>query len=123
MQAFSASTRTGLNEGGLDGTGPLADFHITSLCEETCAFMNLAFEAAGTLWVWTNAFSAGGYHFVAYSRAQLRNAQTNDQPYPVRELDFSLYGLPKNPVFAGALAFDPDGDLWVGGASDLARCG
>jgi len=122
LLAFSPSTRTGLNDGGFDGTGPLADFHITtpcmaedydggaSQCEGAAdlSIIDLAFDSAGTLWASTA--SMGAFHLFAYSRAQLQNAQNNDQPRPVRDL--------VEPPYALALAFDADGNLWVGAVSD-----
>jgi len=119
LQAFSPSTRTGLNDGGLDGTGPLADLYLTTSCGDggtDCVdnFLNLAFDTAGTLWAWTTVStgsSPGVYHLMAYNRAQLQNASNDHVPQPVRDIVFSF---PNQPYFAGALAFDADGDLWVG---------
>jgi sugar lactone lactonase YvrE len=124
LKAFSRSTRTGLDDGGPNGTGPFADFHITTPCGALSydgghclyAFGNLAFDVAGTLWAHT-IHNGGLHHLVAYSRAQLQNATNDDQPSPVRDL--VLDGGSKTFAnFSGTLAFDADGNLWVGGFSN-----
>jgi hypothetical protein len=75
------------------------------------SLIRLAFDTAGTLWASTYIVSPETLsHLVAYSRAQLQNAQNDDQPPPVRDM--------VEPPYAPALAFDADGNLWVGAVSD-----
>jgi hypothetical protein len=80
----------------------------------------LAFDSAGSLWLSTNGsnFSPGMCHLIAYSRAQLLNAKNDSMPAPVRDLIFD-----SPTVWCGALAFDADGNLWVGTASDWNDAG
>jgi len=126
LQAFSLSTRAGPNDGGFNGTGPLADFHITTpyaafLYDAGAAgtsgpFTGLAFDSAGALWIapYVYPYPDSYFHLIAYSRTQLQSAKKNDEPGPARD----IYFIPASTTLApaGALAFDADGNLWVGGS-------
>jgi len=129
LQAFSPSTRTGPNDGGPDGTGPLADFHITTSCHlrnldggEPCVdqFQNLAFDGAGNLWISADLRYPRDHHLVAYSAAQVRNSKNDAVPTPVRDLVFSTTEM---QFEIGALAFDAAGNLWAGASSQNWEAG
>ncbi len=121
LLAFSPETRTGPNDGGPDGTGPLADFYITDLCDPFCCdcapscygticegpgYFDLAFDANGNLWASTRYPSASD--IVAYSRSELENAAINVHPPASAYFRIARY------EGAGPIAFDQDGKLWVG---------
>ncbi len=127
LRAYSPATRLGPNDGGPDGSGPVADFFITGLCNPFCCdcapsceddqgrvgyctpprYWNVAFDADGNLWASTTvALAESG--MVGYSRSQVENAMADDQPKP------SAYFRVVQQEGAGAIAFDQQGKLWVG---------
>ncbi len=122
LLAFSPAT---LLEATDEGTGPPPDLRITTPCLALefdagtleCSpgagvFSSLAFDADGALWTSTYA-SPGGFEVAAYSRAQLQNGRVDDQPAPARTILFDESFIP------GALAFDANRALWVGGAPNF----
>ena len=76
IKAFSGPTRTGPNDGGPGGTGPLADFLVTTSCEARefdagganpecdrvpSNFQDAAFDATGNLYGATSNGGQNGY--------------------------------------------------------------
>ncbi len=104
-----------------DGGTPHADFLITVYCNDpvdggaggceggNVAYGMLAFDAQGNLWV-TSSVSLLSGQLMESSKAQRDSLGKNDEPWPA----FWTYGTPNEAIWAHTLAFDSDGELWIG---------
>jgi len=103
-----------------DGGTPPADFLITVYCNDpvdggfgcedgNVSYGSVAFDVEGDLWV-TGNVSLLSDQLMEYSKAQLDNLDKDDEPWPA----FWTYASSNEDVGAGTLAFDGDGELWIG---------
>jgi hypothetical protein len=120
LLAYSPATLMAATDGGRGDFALLApcnrNLPDAGECDGQPGFGPIAFDADGNLWV-LNTPTPGEYWVMEYSRAQLQNLASEDQPQPNKRIDYGA----EAPAWE-ALAFDSDGNLWLASdASYLAR--
>ena len=109
----------------MDGGTPPADSWITVYCndpnvdggfsqceDDNITYDLLAFDVGGNLWV-TGSVSLLSGRLLEYSAAQLDNLARDHEPRPA----FYTYGSPNGGFSAQTVAFDRDGEIWIGGGA------